>query len=446
MNQVSEIHDDVQLNVKDEQQMQDAQDPLRDLRELFVLPDGVIYLDGNSLGALPKATADIVAKVVSVQWGQGLIKSWNDAGWIEMPHRVGDKIASLIGARQGEIICADSTSVNLFKVLHAALMLAKQSPHDAQKRIVLSERENFPTDLYIAQSLCKQHGFELKLVDAHQLQAELANGDRIAVLMLTHVHYRSGAVHDMLLLTKAAHAVGALTVWDLAHSAGALPVDLHASNVDFAVGCGYKYLNGGPGAPAFAWAHPRHANVMEQPLNGWMGHAAPFVFTPEYVPAEGSHRLLCGTPPIISMAALECGVDTLLAAKPLGGIHALRKKSLALSNLFIELVDKTCAGFGLSLLSPREDLKRGSQVSYTFESIDGYAVMQALIARGVIGDFRAGYKSVDGVMASPDILRFGFAPLYIRFVDVHRAVNHLREVLEGKEWKQSRFKNRSIVT
>jgi kynureninase len=405
----------------------DAADSLRPLRDLFDLPPGVIYLDGNSLGVLPRTAPARVAQVVQQEWGVGLIRSWNAAGWIDLPQRVGDKIAPLIGAQPGEVVCADSTSVNLFKVLHAAILIAARAMNQradgikSHKNIVLSERSNFPTDLYIAQSLCQQHGLQLKLVDAAALPAALT--DEVAVLLLTHVNYRSGAMHDMAALTTLAHNVGALAVWDLAHSAGAVPVDLHAADADFAIGCGYKYLNGGPGAPAFVWVHPRHVDAFEQPLAGWMGHAAPFVFTPDYAPAKGVARYLCGTPPVLSLAALECGVDTLLAAAPLGSMAALRTKSLALTDLFIALVAQRCAGHGLELVTPRQHAQRGSQVSYA-KAEHGYAIMQALIARGVVGDFRAGTPGATRAQDA-DLLRFGFTPLYVGFADVWHAVEHL---------------------
>ena len=383
----------------------DAQDALRPLREQFVLPEGVIYLDGNSLGVLPKSAAARVANAVTEQWGQGLIRSWNSAGWFDAPQRLGDKIAQLVGAAPGEVVATDSTSINLYKVLSAALHIAAQDSPGRQ--VVLSERCNFPTDLYIAEALCKERGLRLLLVEAEDIVDALT--ENVAVLMLTHVNYRSGAMHDMAALTRAAHQAGALTVWDLAHSAGAVPVELHDAQADFAVGCGYKYLNGGPGAPAFVWAHPKHANRFWQPLAGWWGHAEPFDFTPDYRPAQGITRFLCGTQPILSMTALECGLDSVLAALPPGGMAALRTKSLALSDLFITLVEQRCAGHGLALATPREHAKRGSQVSLT-RSEGAYAIVQALIARGVIGDFRAG----DGKLQT-DILRFGLTPLYIGF-------------------------------
>ena len=426
----------------------DRQDPLGTLRTQFSIPPGLIYLDGNSLGVLPAAAAARVAQVVQQEWGQGLIRSWNSAGWMALSQRVGDKIARLVGAAPGELVVADSTSVNLFKVLSAALDLAGVTRHEPapgagsevtrspRRDVIVSERSNFPTDLYIAQSLAQQHGARLELLEAEEIPARLsgARGQDVAVLTLTHVNYRTGRMHDMAGLTARAHAAGALTVWDLAHSAGAVPVDLSGAGADFAVGCGYKYLNGGPGAPAFVWAHRRHVDRAWQPLAGWIGHAAPFEFTPDFRPAPGISRYLCGTPPVLSLAALECGVDTVLAAEPLGGMAALRTKSLALTRLFAELVQARCAGHGLRLVSPTDDAQRGSQVCLARDE-GAYAMVQALIERGVIGDFRA-----------PDVLRFGFTPLYIGFAEVWDAVEHLRQVLDSGVWREARFQQRQQVT
>ena len=420
----------------------DAQDPLRALRDQFSLPDGVIYLDGNSLGVLPKTTAVRVAQTVTEEWGQGLIRSWNSAGWFDLPQRLGNKIAQLMGAAPGEVVATDSTSINLYKVLSAALHIAATDA--PQRKVLVSERSNFPTDLYIAEALCKERGLQLVLVEPEGIAAALTSD--VAVLMLTHVNYRTGAMHDMASVTAAAHGAGILTVWDLAHSAGAVPVDLNAAQADFAVGCCYKYLNGGPGAPAFVWVNPQHADRFWQPLAGWWGHAAPFAFTPDYRPAPGITRYLCGTQPILSMVALECGLDTVLAAQPLGGMAALRQKSLALTDLFIELVQTRCADHGLGLATPREHASRGSQVCITRET-GAYAIVQALIARGVIGDFRAGDPSTSsGRTGSLDILRFGFTPLYIGFEDVWHAVEHLRQVLQTAEWQKPEFNQKNAVT
>jgi len=414
----------------------DAQDPLRSLRTLFNIPAGTIYLDGNSLGVMPAATPARVADTVAREWGTDLIQSWNKNGWFAMPQQVGNKIARLIGAGNNEVVATDSTSINLYKVLSAALnMAAVDSP--ARKRIV-SERSNFPTDLYIAEALCKERGLELVLVEPEGIAAALTAD--VAVLMLTHVNYRTGAMHDMAALTAAAHAAGALMVWDLAHSAGAVPVDLSGASADYAVGCGYKYLNGGPGAPAFVWVNPKHANRFWQPLAGWWGHAAPFAFTPDYQPAPGITRYQCGTQPIISLAALDCGLDVFAAAEALGGMAALRTKSLALTDLFIALVEERCAGHALGLATPRDHAQRGSQVCLTRDE-GAYAIVQALIARGVVGDYRAG----DG-RQHKDILRFGFTPLYIGFEEVWQAVEHLKQVLESGEWQRPEFNRQHAVT
>ena len=409
----------------------DKVDPIAPLRSLFALErvdeEGVIYLDGNSLGVLPKAAADRLRQVVEDEWGVGLIRSWNTAGWIELSQRIAAKIARLIGAGAGEVVVADSTSINLYKVLSAAMAITEPAwpkPAERLRRRLVSERTNFPTDLYIAETLAREHGFELVLVDHGEIAGQL--NDRLAILMLTHVNYRTGRMHDMADLTRAVHDAGAIMVWDLAHSAGAMPVDI--GDADFAVGCGYKYLNGGPGAPAFAWAHPRHIAWMDrtgwrQPLSGWLGHAAPFDFSSDYRPAAGMARFICGTPPVLSLAALECGVDTVLAAEARGGLAAIRQKSIALTDLFIDLVESRCPGLGLELVTPRDPGERGSQVSLAHAG-GAYAIVQALIARGVIGDFRA-----------PDLLRFGFTPLYTRFVDVWDAVDRLHQVLKDGDRK-----------
>ena len=449
----------------------DAADPLAPLRDAFVLPPEAIYLDGNSLGALPKATAARVRAVVEGEWGEGLIRSWNargkSAGWIGLPQRIADQIAPLIGAGPGQVMVGDSTSVNLYKVLSAALALARLDA--PQRSVILSEHSNFPTDLYIAETLASAHGFELRTVAADELEAAL--DERVAVLLLTHVNYRSGRLHDMAGLTRAAHAQGALAVWDLAHSAGAVPLALLADEADFAIGCGYKYLNGGPGAPAFLWAHPRHTERMDrdqlrQPLSGWFGHVAPFEFGPAYRPAPGIARFACGTPPVLSLAALECGLDTFEAAAPLGGMSALRAKSIALTELFIERVESRCAGHGLSLASPREAARRGSQASFAHDH--AWPVMQALIEHGVIGDFRAGYVAPPAPGTAPPpagvraglgrpgarpaptdaahLLRFGFTPLYTRFVDAWDAAEALAAVLESNPWREPRFNRRAAVT
>lgn len=417
------------MNLDDAQRL-DAADPLRSLRELFTLPEGLTYLDGNSLGALPKATPARVAAAVEQEWGQGLVKSWNAAGWIDMPRRLGDRLAPWLGARPGEVLVADSTSVNLYKVLHAALQLQQ-----GQRKVVVSERSNFPTDNYIAQSVVRAHGGELVLAETPADIPPLLD-ERCAVLMLTHVNYRSGRLHDMALLTRWAHQAGALAVWDLAHSAGIVPIDLLGSAADFAIGCGYKYLNGGPGAPAFVWMHPRHEGQVWQPLTGWLGHASPFDFDTDYLPAPGIQQYQCGTPPVLAMTALDTALDVYDAAHRLGGIKALRNKSLALTEAFIGAVEAQLPQ--AQIVTPRESALRGSQVSFALPSgIDGYAVMQALIARGVIGDFRSG---------DPELLRFGFAPLYNGYADGVRAVDAVADIVATGSWNQPRFTSRSKVT
>jgi kynureninase len=401
----------------------DARDLLAASRARFHLPAGMVYLDGNSLGALPKATEARVREVISAQWGADLIKSWNKHDWIGLPHRVGAKIAQLVGAKPHEIVVADSTSLNVFKALHAAL------GHRTGRRVILSDDGNFPTDLYMAQGLAEllDDKHELVILPAERIPDALT--EDVAVLMLTEVDYRTGRRHDMQALTKAAQEAGALVLWDLAHSAGAFPVDLNGCNADFAVGCGYKYLNGGPGAPAFIFVAERWQGTATQPLFGWMGHAAPFAFDLDYRPRDGIDRFLVGTPPILSLAALEAGLDEFAGVD----MQQVRDKSIALGDLFIALVERELAGHGLTLASPRDGRQRGSQVS--FRHPDGYPIMQALIARGVVGDFRA-----------PDILRFGFTPLYLGYADVWEAVQRLKAVMAEGAWKAPEFHRRAAVT
>ncbi|WER45093.1 kynureninase [Cupriavidus sp. WKF15] len=406
----------------------DQQDPLRALREQFALPDGVIYLDGNSLGARPRASAARAAEVVSEEWGTGLIRSWNTAGWFELPQRLGNKLAPLVGAGENEVVVTDTTSINLFKVLAAALRV--QATRDPSRKVIVSEASNFPTDLYIAQGLADllQQGYSLRLVNS-PAEIDAAVGPDTAVLMLTHVNYQSGEMLDMAALTELAHARGALTVWDLCHSAGAVPVALNASKADYAIGCTYKYLNGGPGSPAFVWVAPALRDAFWQPLSGWWGHAAPFAMEPQYRPVDGVRRFLCGTQPITSMAMVECGLDVFAQTD----MSALRTKSLQLTDLFITLVEERCRHHPLALVTPREHARRGSQVS--FEHPEGYAVMQALIERGVIGDYR-----------EPRIIRFGFTPLYTSFTEVWDAVETLRDVLDTQTYRDARFHARGAVT
>ncbi|WP_314441124.1 kynureninase [Massilia timonae] len=400
----------------------DALDPLAGLRTRFDLPEGVIYLDGNSLGTRPRAALSRAQEVVAREWGTDLIKSWNTAGWFDMPKRLGDRLAPLIGAGPGEVAVTDTTSLNLFKALAAALRIQSQGASTARRgddrRTIVTERSNFPTDIYMAEGLSRwlERGYGVRLVDSvDEIPAALDHD--AAVLMLTHVNYRTGYQHDMATLTRLAHEAGALAVWDLAHSAGAVPVDLRAADADFAVGCTYKYLNGGPGAPAFIWVPQRHQAGFDHPLSGWWGHASPFAMAPAFAPVAGIGRALCGTQPIVSLALVECGLEIFEATD----MAAVRAKSLALTDLFIDLVERRCAGHPLGLVTPREHARRGSQVSFTHPH--GYAVMAALIARGVIGDYR-----------EPEIMRFGFTPLYTSYADVWDAVEILKDILDRNDY------------
>ncbi len=400
----------------------DAADPLAHFRAQFHLPAGVIYLDGNSLGALPVATPDRVTVALAQEWGQSLIRSWNVHDWIGAPRRLGDKIAGLIGAGAGEVIVADSTSVNVFKLLAAALA------HNGGRSTILSEAGNFPTDLYMAEGLTNMlAGRQLKTVAADDIVDAI--DDDVAVVMLTHVHYKTGRKLDMAAITAAAQAKGALMLWDLSHSVGAIPVDLNGCGADLAVGCGYKYLNGGPGAPAFLFVAERWQDKLQSPLAGWMGHARPFDFIDAYEPKADIDRFACGTPPMLSLLALEQGVDLMRMADPI----LIAQKAQGLSELFVETVEDRCEGLGLSLISPRRFVDRGSHVS--FAHAQAYAVCQALIARGVIGDFRA-----------PDAVRFGFTPLYTSYTDVWTAADILADVLTSRAWDRSDYRARARVT
>ncbi|MBV6324769.1 kynureninase [Duganella violaceipulchra] len=398
----------------------DAHDPLAALRDQFDLPAHVIYLDGNSLGARPRAALARAQQVIAQEWGHDLIRSWNSAGWFDLPKRLGNRLAPLIGAADGEVVVTDTTSVNLFKALAAALHMQASDPAPAQRerRVIVTERSNFPTDIYMAQGLSAwlERGYTVKLVDSVE-ELPAAIGADTAVVMLTHVNYRTGYQHDMRATSALVHAAGALVVWDLAHSAGAVPVDLNADGADLAVGCTYKYLNGGPGSPAFIWVPARHQARFRQPLSGWWGHAAPFAMAPDFAPTDGIGRALCGTQPVVSLAMVECGLDVFGQTS----MAAIRAKSLALTDLFIELVEQRCADHPLGLVTPREHARRGSQVSFTHPH--GYAVMAALIARGVIGDYR-----------EPAIMRFGFTPLYTSYADVWDAVDILRDILDRKDY------------
>jgi kynureninase len=400
----------------------DAADPLRAFRDRFELPADVIYLDGNSLGPPPVAVHDRLNDVMGREWGGGLIRSWNQADWIGAPARIGAKIAPLVGAKPNEVSVADSTSVNLFKLIVAAVGA------QAGRTVILTEPANFPTDLYVAQGVQSTlPGVSLRVRPAEQL-LEAIGGD-VALVMLSHIHYKSGRKHDMARLTAAAHDAGAMILWDLSHSAGAVEVDLNGAGADLAVGCGYKYLNGGPGAPSWLFVAERLQAQLESPLTGWMGHADPFGFGDDYRPAAGIERFLCGTPPMLSLLALECGIDVFAEAD----IAAVAEKGQRLASLFIDLVEDRCAGHGLELVTPRDPAGRGSHVSFAHPH--AWPIMQALIDRGVIGDFRA-----------PDVLRCGFTPLYLGFEDVRRAAEILRDILETGTWREARFETRTRVT
>lgn len=391
-------------------------------RKAFDLPKGIIYLDGNSLGPMQHAVQARLLSVMRDEWATKLVRGWNDAGWMDLAGGIGDKIGRLIGAPAGSVLAADSTSINVFKVLTAALKLAKTG-----RSTVLSDTGNFPTDLYVAQGAIKAGGdrHRLRLVEPeHVLQAIDAD---TAVVMLTHVDYRTGRIHDMAEITARAHECGALAIWDLAHSAGALPVALAKCDADFAVGCGYKYLNGGPGAPAFLYVAARLSDAVEPTLAGWMGHEAPFAFDLDYRPAKGLDRMRVGTPPVLAMAALDAALDIWNGID----IGAVRRRSVELSERFIGEVERRCPE--LSLASPRDPEKRGSQVSFRFD--EGYAAMQALIDRGVIGDFRA-----------PDIMRFGFTPLYLDLRDIDEAVSRLEQVVGDRLFDDARYRQRARVT
>jgi kynureninase len=401
----------------------DAADPLRDFRDRFALPDGVIYLDGNSLGPPPKAAFDELMQAAQREWRDGLIRSWNGAGWFTLTDTLGDRVGRLIGAAPGETVVTDTTSINVYKALHAALALRPD------RKVMLAEADSFPTDLYVAEGVATSRpGTSLRLAAAHE-PIEALIDDRTAVVLINHVDYRSGVLRDMAALTRRAHAAGALVVWDLCHSVGALPIDLNAANVDFAVGCTYKYLNGGPGAPAFVFAARRHHERLEQPLSGWWSHAKPFAMESRFNAAPGIRRMLCGTQPILSLRALKAALDLFDDVD----MAALRAKSLALTDLFMDLLEPACREFGLRIVTPRDPARRGSHVSVAFAH--GYEVVQALIDRGIIGDFRA-----------PDIMRFGFTPLYLRYRDVRDAAAALIDILRRGAWREPRFAVRSLVT
>lgn len=390
-------------------------------RAMFHLPEGMVYLDGNSLGPLPLAAMQRVARTLQDEWGGQLIKGWNTAGWMVQPRRIGDRIGRLIGAPEGTVTMGDTLSVKVYQALAAALELCPD------RRVILSDTGNFPSDLYMAEGLIRSldRGYTLRTVAPEAVEAAIDG--TVAVLLLTEVDYRTGRLHDMQALTRKAHAAGALTVWDLAHSAGALPVDVTATGADFAAGCTYKYLNGGPGAPAFIYVAPKHVEQVRPALSGWLGHAEPFAFDLDYRAGQGIERMRVGTPPVIALAALEAALDVWEGVS----MGAVRQASIALIDRFIGEIEARCPE--LTLASPRDGTKRGSQVS--FRHANGYAIMQALIARGVIGDFR-----------SPDIVRFGIAPLYIDEADVLRAVSVIEDVMRNRRWDDEKYSRKALVT
>lgn len=402
----------------------DEADPLRVFRGRFALPAGVIYLDGNSLGAASHEVFAEVRQAAMEEWGNGLIRSWNSAGWFHLPLELGDRVGRLIGAAQGQTVVTDSTSINIYKTLHAALAMRPG------RNVIVAEGDSFPTDIYMAEGvLSTRPGITLRLEGRDASTIEELIDDSVAVVLVNHVNYKSGELRDMAALTKRIQAAGTLVIWDLCHSAGALPVDLDGADADFAVGCTYKYLNGGPGAPAFIYAAKRHHASIVQPLSGWWGHARPFAFEQSFDGDAGIKRFLCGTQPILSLRALKGALSIWDEVD----MEALRRKSIALTDLFIRLVETKCGQYGVELETTRDSEKRGSQVSFIHSN--AYEVMQALIERGVIGDFRA-----------PSTLRFGFTPLYVSYHDVWRAVTVLEEILSSGSWKDARFAVRAAVT
>ncbi|MBP2708133.1 kynureninase [Microbispora sp. RL4-1S] len=407
----------------------DDRDPLREFRDAFSLPPGIVYLLGNSLGALPRHTPERVARTVESEWGVHLGASWNTAGWWDLPQSTGDRIAPLIGAGPGQVLAGDSTSVNIFKAVAAAL------PLRPGRRVIVSDLDNFPTDRYVVQGAADALGsYEIR--DVGSLGSQDSTGspddaladaldDDVALVLLSQVDYRTGAMRDLAQVTERVQAAGAIMIWDLCHSAGALPVEIGAA--DFAVGCTYKYLNGGPGAPAYIYVAPRHQEAVRNVLSGWHGHAAPFAFEPDYRPAPGVRRFATGSPPVLSYAALNASLDIWEKVD----MHQVRAKSVALTSLFVELLDELAPD--LELAGPRDPERRGSQVSYRHP--DGYPVVRALADRGVVGDYRA-----------PDIVRFGFAPLYLRHVDVFDAATALAAVLSDESWRDEKYAHRLAVT
>ena len=412
------------LNLEDIKSLDDV-DPLSEYREEFYLPKNTIYFDGNSLGPVPTKTIENLNKTINEEWGRDLINSWNKADWINLPQTLGNKIAPLLGAKSGEVVVVDSTSVNLFKVLTSALRL-----NNNRKKIV-SESTNFPSDLYILEGVngMLSNQYECLLIEDDDIDIEEYIDSSIAVVMLSHINYKTGRISNMKKITDYAHKKGALVVWDLSHSVGVIPMDLHNIGVDFAVGCTYKHLNGGPGAPGFLYVHSDLIEKVSQPLSGWLGHSDPFAFDRKYVPANNINKFICGTPSILSYKAVESGLDVFDGIS----MEQVRKKSTQLSELFIELIEQECGEFGFKLFSPNDASQRGSQISYRHKN--AYPIMQSLISRGIIGDYR-----------EPNILRFGISPLYMRYEDVWSAIMCLKNIMQANEWDSSNFKIRNYVT
>ena len=390
----------------------DQQDPLADARNEFSLADDLIYLDGNSLGAMPRQALSQAYQTIEQQWGLGLIQSWNDAGWFDLPYQLGDRVAQLIGAAAGEVVVTDSTSINLYKALAPALQLRPN------RKVIVLESSNFPTNNYITQGLLThlKADYTIRYTEADGIEAAI--NDEVAAVCLTHAHYKTGRLLDMAGITEKTHAAGAISIWDLCHSAGALEVDLNGCGVDFAVGCTYKYLNGGPGSPAYLFMATRLHDQVQQPLTGWWGHAEPFAFERDYRPTTGIGQMLSGTQPIVSLALVNVGLETFEQVD----IRVLREKSMALGQLLIDLVKQRCGTYGFDLISPENAEQRGSHVSFAHEN--GYPIMKALVAAGVVGDFRA-----------PDTVRFGIAPLYLRYTDIWDAVERLRHIMATETWQ-----------
>ncbi|WP_296404372.1 kynureninase [Psychrobacter sp.] len=407
----------------------DNEDPLAKFKDEFLLPSGVIYLDGNSLGAKPKTALAKAEQVISKEWGVDLINSWNKADWWGLATRLGDKIAPLMGANPNEAVVSDSTSVNLFKVLAAAIK--NQAEVAPDHKAIIVERDVFPTDIYIVQGFIDyvNQGYELVMLESPDDLKKVLTNHKVAVTVLSQVNYRNGYLFDMEKSNQLIHKHGSMVIWDLSHSIGAVPIDLNNTNSDFAIGCTYKYLNGGPGSPAFAWVNAKHQNKFWQPLAGWWSHKQPFAMADSYEPAEGIRRFLCGTQSIVSMSLIECGLDIFLATS----MQEIRKKSLKLTDLFMDLVAQECGEFGLELITPKDHHFRGSHVSFAHK--EGYAIIQALIARGVIGDYR-----------EPEVLRFGITPLYLSYEDIWTAVQELKKVMQNEEWKNEKFQVRAAVT